>query len=322
MVAAKTLGMALLGEHRYSEFVLRLSADDVGTGYFQLQIRMTLREGFETCMVDWGDGTLQNLKDYTISHNYVKKGQYFVRIGPEAKWWRLWAGLRVEGRYATNVRPEIAPQTWSDYLESCEGTYCGWSGVKGTPMPWGLSLTSTRCCYQACDGIKGSVPSWSPNITDAAGTFSCCPRITGRVPQWGESIVNASSCFEGCTGLWGIIPDWPDCCKTMNRCYRDCAGLDGVLPGWPFDCEEADETYRGCTGIRGNIRAWKPHMRAVSMCYMGCTGLTGAWTQDSRILMPEQQFGFRCYDVVTGASESLRSLFWDDPWGGLVPRPN
>lgn len=321
MMAAKALGMALVGESRDSEFLLRLSDADVGTGFVQLQLRMTLRSGFSSCSVDWGDGTRLSCSTYDVVHNYASKGQYFVRIGPEAKWWRIWGCVRAEGRVLTNVRPEIVPQRWSDHLESCEGTYCGWSGVRGNAIPWGFSLTNVRCCYQGCQGIHGSVPSWRPSITDAAGAYSGCSGLTGRVPAWGDKIVDASSCYDGCTGLYGNIPEWPEGCKAMNACYRNCSGLYGTVPRWPFDCEEADETYRGCAKIYGNIRAWMPSMKCVSMCYMGCTGLTGAWTSDPHVLMPERQFGIRCFDVVTGASDSLRALFWDDPWGGTLPRP-
>ena len=86
--------------------------------------------------------------------------------------------------------------------------------------------------------------------------------------------------------------------------------------------------FKGCTGAVGIIPKWPENVKMVSGCYWNCPNLTGAWTDDPDLLMPEEKVRYspdsdyyRCYDVVTGCSDAVRSLFWDRPWGGTIPRP-
>lgn len=307
---------------------------EIRDGYCQIQLRFTLHSGFDTFAVDWGDGVVQEVSGYQAWHNYRSTGTFRVRLGPQLKWWRLWECYTVTGSGRALVsRPRIRPLCWSDTLESCSGTFCGWSnsdhgGVVGQVVPWGRSISSTFCCYQFCSDITGRFPAWTDRITDATGTYDGCSGLSGRIPQWGKNITRAAQCYRGCTGLRGRFPPWPTKCTEFSSCFEGATGMYGEIPEWPECGEELNSVFEGCTGAVGNIPRWPESMTWVNSCYKNCPNLTGAWTDDPDELMPEERVRaspdsnyFRCYDVVTGCSDSLRSLFWDVNWGGTIPRP-
>ncbi len=315
-----------------SVFELTLADYEVGDGYCQLQCESRRRAGFDAVRVDWGDGTVKSYTGSTVWHNYRAPGKYRVSFGREFAWWRLWEAYTVTaaGRMLIS-RPRIRPVCWSDFLESCEGTYCGWSnsdhgGVVGPVIPWGRSIRSTFCCYQCCVDLTGRVPEWTDATEDATGTFDRCRGLSGCVPRWGKNIREVNQCYAFCAGLSGAIPKWPKNCRTFNSCYEGATGLSGSVPEWPVSAEELNAVFSGCTGISGTIPPWPSNIRDVSACYKNCTNLTGAWTDDPDELMPEEKLRaspnsdwYRCEDVVTGCADSLRALFREKYWGGLIP---
>lgn len=320
--------------NRDSVFDIAFVDYEIRDGYCQMQMNVTRREGFDFVTIDWGDGTVVRQTDYLAWHNYTRAGRFTVRIGYEAKWWRLVDCYTVTAdRRVLVSRPAIFPKCWSDWLESAEGTYCGWSngdhgGVQGRIIPWGKSITSTFCCYQFCSDVTGGFQQWTPAITDATGTYDRCTGLSGRIPKWGPNITKVAQCYCDCPGATGPFIPWPPNCTAFNSCYKNDVGLSGTIPAWPDCGREIDSVFEGCTGARGSIPAWPNAITMVSRCFYGCAGLTDAWTHDPALLMPEEKVRhspdsdyYRCYDVVTGCAESLRALFWDKNWGGTIPRP-
>ena len=318
----------------WTEIGLEIADFEVGDGCCELQIQVGRRSGGFPCVtIDWGDGRIESQTTYLAKHEYAKAGRYFVRIGPEARWFRVWDCYAVskDGRRRLVCRPRMRLYRWSDWLDSAEGSFCGWSdpthgGLTGPVPRWGRSMTNTRCCYEACMDIEGGFPEWTDAITDATGTFQDSS-LSGPVPRWGENVAKASFCYSNCN-VRGRFPAWPSGCTECASCYRNARGLTGPLPPWPVGATSLDGTYEGCTGATGKIPAWPASVESVSRCYFGCTGLTGAWTEDPAELMPEAKLVYppgsgnvRCFDAVTGASDALRSLFWDRNWGGTIPRP-
>ena len=307
---------------------------EIRDSYCQLQLHMTRFPEYESVTVDWGDGTVEEWTDYLVWHNYRAVGRFTIRIGRQAKWFRLWDCYTVTtDRRVLTSRPQMWLNHWSDYLESCEGSFCGWSdpdhgGLCGTLPRWGWSTKDTFCCFQFCFDITGGFPEWTPNIVDATGTFDRCTGLAGEIPRWGENITDVSQCFCDCPGATGTIPPWPRNCVGFNSCYKGCTGLVGEIPPWPATAQELDSVYKDCAGLVGIIPPWPEGMTMCSGCYWNCAGLTGAWTDDPALLMPEEKVRYspdseyyRCYDVVTGCSDAVRSLFWDKHWGGTIPRP-
>lgn len=334
MTAARCQALGQRPVERESAFDMEIADYEVRDGYCQLQMRATRREGCASLTVDWGDGTRDEQSDWVLWHNYDRPGRYTVRLGQSVRWWRLWdcRTVTAESRVLLS-RPAIFPKCWSDWLESCEGTYCGWSdpdhgGVQGEVIPWGRSVTSTFCCYQFCFDLTGGFVPWTPMVADATGTYDRCRGLSGRVPRWGENIVKVAQCYCDCPGAKGKFLPWPSRCTDFMSCYANATGMYGEIPAWPECAENLDSTFSGCTGATGIIPPWPTAMRSVNSCYRNCTGLTGAWTDDPALLMPEEAVRyepgsdyFRCYDVVTGCSDAVRRLFWDRNWGGTIPRP-
>ena len=109
-------------------FDIEFAEYEIAGRFCQIQMRATRREGCESFTVDWGDGTVQEWSAYELWHNYSKAGRYTVRLGKNVKWWRLYecCTLTPDNRILIS-RPAIYPKCWSDWLESCQGTYCGWN---------------------------------------------------------------------------------------------------------------------------------------------------------------------------------------------------
>lgn len=334
MTAARCQMLGFRPVEEDSVFDIDIEDSEVKGGYCQLQMRATRRAGCESFRVDWGDGTVVEQSAYELAHNYTAAGRYTVRLGRNVRWWRLWECFTVSSERRVYLAcPAIRPKCWSDWLESCESTYCGWSnsahgGVQGRVIPWGRSVASTFCCYQHCFDVTGGFPPWTPAITDAVGTFDRCKGLSGVVPQWGVNITRVAQCYCDCPGARGTFPRWPERCVDFDSCFMNATGMRGTIPAWPECAQALDYAFEGCTGATGTIPRWPECMRSVSHCYKGCSGLTGAWTDDPALLMPEEKVRhspdsdyYRCYDVVTGCADSLRALFWDRNWGGTIPRP-
>ena len=176
MVAARCEIVGIRPASRDTVFDVRFEEYEIRENYCQIQMYMTRRTGFDFITVDWGDGTVVQQTEYLAWHNYAKAGTYTVRIGPEAKWWRLVDCYTVtKERQPLVSRPAIFPKEWSDTLESCQGTWCGWNnpdhgGVQGPVIPWGASMAGAFCAYQFCTDVTGGFPAWTDMMTDATHT--------------------------------------------------------------------------------------------------------------------------------------------------------
>ena len=334
MTAARCQMFGCRPEIEDTVFDIAIADYEIAGGYCQLQMRATRRDGCTSFTVDWGDGAKATQSSGELWHNYTKAGRYTVRIGKDVKWWRLWECYTMTAdRRCLISRPAIRPRCWSDWLESCSGTYCAWNnpdhgGVQGHVPPWGRSLASTASCYEFCTDISGRFPSWIDAIAVATGTFEGCTGLAGRIPRWGRCITSVARCYRDCAGARGRFPPWPERCTDFAMCFANATGMHGEIPAWPECGETLDSAFEGCTGATGIIPAWPECVRSVNYCYKGCTGLTGAWTDDPGLLMPEGKLRssptsdyYRCYDVVKGCADEVRSLFWDRNWGGTIPRP-
>lgn len=331
MVAAKCQLYGIKPFQRDTVLDIEFVPYEIRDGYCQLQLQVSMREGYSHYTIDWGDGTVQERNDYKAFHNYTKVGYFTMRIGPEVKWWRLDSCYTVEAdNTVLTSRPRIVPKCWGDYLESCQGTYCGWNnsdhgGVVGGIIDWGRSITRTFCCYQFCFNVTGGFAPWTDMITDAIGTYDRCTGLAGRIPTWGKNIEKVSQCFCDCPGVRGRFIPWPKNAVDFNSCFKNATGMYGPLPAWPEKAAQLNAVFEGCTGAVGTIPAWPEGVKDVSRCYYGCTGLTGAWTDDPALLMPEEklQDGWlnRSYEVVTGCSDAVRQLFYETNWGGTKVRP-
>lgn len=252
-------------------------------GYCQVQFYQVPRDGFDSIGVDWGDGTAQDWpRDrYNMTHSWTKKGRYRVRLDKRLKWFRFSECLTVTSENKALIsRPAVFPIQWGDYVESAEGTFCGWNdkvhgGVQGPVIEWGKSMKSVYCCYQFCLGVTGAFPKWGPSVTDCTGAF------------------------DGCTGLGGTIPPWPRNATKCSQCFQN-TGAAGVIPAWLATMTSARKCFLGCKGLTG---AWTNEPALLMPKRMN--GQQGMVTDHD--------------DVVADASEAVRALFYED-WGGTRAR--
>ena len=136
--------------------------------YCQVQFEITPRAGFDAVGVDWGDGTKQDWPkaSRTMAHNWSARGRYRVRLDKRLKWFRFTECWTVANGRTYASRPLLRPVQWGDFVESAQGTYCGWTGtregrgIRGGIIPWGKSITSTFCCYERNPNLTGPFPKW------------------------------------------------------------------------------------------------------------------------------------------------------------------
>ena len=118
-------------------FDIEFTDEHVADGvYCQVQFSFTPLGGNDAIGVDWGDGTKQDWpKAQTLlAHNWDARGRYRVRFDRRLKWFRFTTAYAIDAatrRIRATVRPLVYPLQWGDFVESANGTYCGWRGVRG-----------------------------------------------------------------------------------------------------------------------------------------------------------------------------------------------
>ena len=253
-------------------------------GRCQVQFYITPRDGFDAVGVDWGDGTIQDWpkSQYTMRHDWTAPGKYRVKLDKRLKWFRFVESWTSANGISCTSRPLLRPVQWGDFVESAEGTYCGWTGtregrgIRGGIIPWGKSIKTTYCCYERNPNLTGPFPKWGPSVTVCDGTYLHCSGLGGKIPPWPEKAVSCDQCYEG-TGAAGSIPAWPPSMTRARMCYRGCKGLSGA---WSDD-----------PGLLMPDRM---------------NGREGSVTDHD--------------DVAKDAGDALRALFYED-WGGTRARP-
>ena len=171
-------------------FDIEFTDEHVADGvYCQVQFSVTPLGGNDAIGVDWGDGTKQDWpKAQTLlAHNWDARGRYRVRFDRRLKWFRFTTAYAIDAatrRIRATVRPLVYPLQWGDFVESANGTYCGWRGVRGT------------------------VPKWGPSFTDCTGVYDGCTGLGGAIPAWPKAMTACDQCYQN-TLAEGTIPAWP-----------------------------------------------------------------------------------------------------------------
>ena len=253
-------------------------------GQCQVQFYITPRAGFDAVGVDWGDGNRQDWpkSQYTMWHNWTATGKYRVKFDKRLKWFRFTECWTSANGRTYGSRPLLRPIQWGDFVESAQGTYCGWTGtregrgIRGGIIPWGKSITTTFCCYERNPNLTGPFPKWGPSVKVCDGTYQYCSGLGGRIPPWPKDAESCDQCYMN-TGAAGEIPAWPETMTSARMCYQDCKSLTGA---WTDDPELLmPDRMNGQEGMVTNHD-----------------------------------------DVVKDASDELRALFYED-WGGTRVRP-
>ena len=315
------------GLRRETVYEFTLHDWEVLDGYCQIQLYSRRRADLSSFRVDWGDGTVDTvtaLSQRPLWHNYTRTGTFRVVFDEGLAWFRLVDCFAVDSRRRVYVvRPDVHPVQWGDFVESAEGSYCGWNGdlhgntgAWGVPPPWGRSITDVTGCYSYSRHIAGRIPPWTNRIAKAMNCYQQTG-VSGVVPRWPRSMVEPGGCYDGATGMHGRIPPWPEGATVCDACYRGNPNVFGPVPPWPETVTSTQRCYQDCPNVTGAIPPWPPGLVWASETYRGCTGLAGAWTDDAAELMPPcwPDGEVRQFDCVAGASEELRALFTPD-WGG------
>ena len=214
-------------------FDVEFTEEHVIDGVFcQVQFEVRPRAGFDAVGVDWGDGEVMDwpATSRRMAHNWSDRGRFRVKLDARLGWFRLTTAYAVDeatGAVRAIVRPWIEPVQWGDFVESGEGTYCGWRGLRGTVPAWGRSMRDARCCYQQCFNLTGGFPKWGPSFTDCTAVYDGCAGLSGPLPPWPREAAACDQCFRG-TGATGTIPAWPATMASARMCFKGCAGLTGA----------------------------------------------------------------------------------------------
>lgn len=168
------------------------------------------------------------------------------------------------------------------------------SGYSSVTMDWGDGTTSvhTNSLASHTYAVNGT---FVVQLSDTIYNFSVPnnPFVTAAL-RWGNSLLWADYAFSGCKNLTGFIPRWP---AKMNS---------------------ANKTYNGCSNLAGEIPAWGAKIASANGTFYNCRNITGAWANDAALLMPTKITEHD--DCVSGASDTLRALFYED-WGGTREKP-
>lgn len=220
-------------------FDIAFTEEHIADGtYCQVQFEVSPKAGFDAVGVDWGDGQSQDWpkSSRTMAHNWSARGRYRVRLDRRLRWFRLTTAYAIyagTSNVRAVVRPYVEPVAWGDFVESAQGTYCGWRGLRGTVPKWGKSITTAFCCYQGGANLTGGFPKWGPSFTDCTGVYDGCTGLGGRLPPWPKAMTNCDQCYQN-TLAEGTIPPWPANVASGRSCYEGCAGLVGAWTDDPL----------------------------------------------------------------------------------------
>lgn len=323
MIAQRTALQAVAANNRDTVFEISFIDGEIQGSGCQLQMRCRRRADRARIAVDWGDGEWNEWTqdgEFILWHNFRGFGPYTVRIDDGLSWFRLRDALALSPDGPLICRPNIRPVQWGDWVESAEGTYCGWNrwygdmkGVWGTPPRWGRRTRSATSCYEADLAVCGAPAAWTAAIEECSNCYRGTA-VSGRVPNWNSAVRNVYGCYDGCAGLTGRLPPWPPSATNLSRVFAGCNGIDEQpVEPFPSSAREVRGAFDGNLRVRGRIPPWPPALEWADEVYRGCSGLDGAWTRDPAELMPERVAHHR--QAVEGTAEGLRSLFSEE-WGG------
>ena len=248
MLSAETVNVETIFDIEFTDEHL---ADGL---YCQVQFEVSAKAGCDAVGVDWGDGRTQNWPKTSrvMAHNWSVRGRYRVRLDRRLRWFRFTTAYAIDsasGSVRATVRPYVNAIQWGDFVESAQGTYCGWRGLRGTVPKWGKSITTAFCCYQGGANLTGGFPKWGSSITDCTAAFDGCTGLAGPLPAWPKAATDCDQCYQY-TGASGIIPAWPATMASARSCYQGCANLTGA---WTDDpALLMPETMDGQTGAVTN----------------------------------------------------------------------
>ena len=257
------------------------------------------------CVVDFGDGTIQNFSgtDENITHNYSSEAEYIITI---------------TGNHSTFQAPSetIKAIQLSNTITNCGQMFYGCSSLTTISETFTIPNSVTMCwrMFYGCSSLT-TIPStltipnsvidcssmfFDTRLTEIPSTFTIpnsvtycssmfrdCSSLT-EIPSTltiGNSVINCTGMFYGCSSLTTIpstftIPNSvTDCSYMFYRCSSLISDISNILSDeFTATSIKLNYMFYRCSKITGTAPAdklWNSNKTFESVkCFYNCTSLT------------------------------------------------
>ena len=220
----------------------------------QFKLPLTTSTGLD-CVVDWGDGTSDNITDHTapeVTHTYSSAGTYTIKITGDLLGWKFdgggdklkmgdvekWGALNISinrgFRGCTNMTcsatdaPTITSTNLEFYFTDC-------SNFNGAIGNWDVSsVGSIRSFLQNASSFNQPIGSWNvSNVTNMGEMFRSTP-FNQYIGSWDvSSVTSFSEMFSGNTSFNQDIGSWDTSSVTnMGRMFNSATSFNQDIGSW------------------------------------------------------------------------------------------
>jgi len=199
----------------------------------QFTLPLTDSTGLD-CVVDWGDGTSDNITDHTapeVTHTYSSGGTYTIAISGDILGWQFNDGgdkLKIG---------EI--QKWGVLNISVERGFYGCTNMTctATDSPT-ITTTNLSSYFGNCTNFNGAIGNWDvSSVTSMSAMFLSASSFNQDIGAWDvSSVTNMGSMFSAATSFNQDISAWDVSSVTiMGFMFYFATSFNQDISSWDVD---------------------------------------------------------------------------------------
>jgi len=224
----------------------------------QVLIPITLNNDPLNFTVDWGDGTVEDIKDvfFTISHTYDADGTYTVAIQGSLP--SIWMGFDAgTPQYLASIEQWGSIQ-WETMLGAFKN--CSNMVYNATDVPDLSNVTNLNSMFSGASSFNGAIGNWDvSNVTSLNGMFDGAQSFNQDISGWNTgNVENMHSMFNYATSFNGDISGWDTSKVTgMGSMFYGAESFDQDLNAWDTSkVTSMSLMFRGASSFNGDISTW------------------------------------------------------------------
>jgi len=161
-------------------------------------------QGSNKINVEWGDGNIEDLSSFPLTHTYQEDGLYEIVI--RAKIFSSFGWGRMEALNSTSLLEIVS---WPN-VPTLSGAGKGAINLQTVPTSLPSTVTNISFLFEGAASFNQSIESWNTeNINNMEGLFKDTVLFNQSLNEWNVSNVeNMKGLFEGATSFNSKIDKW------------------------------------------------------------------------------------------------------------------
>ncbi|WP_430815135.1 BspA family leucine-rich repeat surface protein [Carboxylicivirga sp. RSCT41] len=222
-------------------------------------------------MVDWGDGTIEQLSDGdAFEHTYSAAGTYTVKISGDFP--RIYFG----GSTTSLKNKLLTIEQWGD-IEwiNMAGSFFGCANLtcNATDQPNLSNVTSMRHMFDGATLFEGDLSNWDvSNVTNMYSMFCGARAFTSDLSSWEvNNVTNMASMFYGAHLFTSDLSNWTvSKVTTMSSMFRDAGSFNCDLSKWTVsEVTNMYAMFYGAGQFTSDLSSWNVS-KVTTMGYIFC----------------------------------------------------